>query len=83
MTTKMKKIQEEAKRRFPIGCKFKDPSDTGSRWRVLEEDSCTYEIRHPNRIWADSGNGCLYIDGKWATPFIEESAPTETHYEIY
>ena len=84
MTEEMKKIQEEARRRFPIGCKFKDPSDSKkSKWRILMEDYNTYEIMYSNRIWADSGNGCLYIDGVWATIFNEEPKSTETHYEIY
>lgn len=83
METEMEKILEEAKRRFPIGCKFRDPDDRAGPWRILKSDSCTYEIRDFNRIWADSGNGCLYIDGKWATPFNEEPKLTETHYEIY
>jgi len=84
MTEEMKKIQEEARRRFPIGCKFKDPSDPKKgNWRTLTKDDHTYENRAHNRIFANSGNGCLYIDGVWATIFNEESESTEPQYEIY
>lgn len=79
----MEKIQEEAKRRFPIGCKFRDPDDSGKSWRTLKSDYCTYEIRFGGMIYANSRNGCLYKNGVWATPFNEEPKPTETHYEIY
>ena len=39
----METIQEEAKKRFPIGCKF-IAADT-DKTHTLIEDSCTYEIR--------------------------------------
>ena len=59
----MKEIQEECKRRFPIGCTF---IAVGScMHRILKEDSCTYKIVD-KRIWAHSGAGYLYENGKWA-----------------
>lgn len=60
----MKAIQEEAKRRFPIGCKF-IPVDS-DKTHTLIEDEYTYEI-HGKYIWAHNGYGHLYEDGKWAT----------------
>lgn len=60
----MKEIQEEAKKRFPIGCKF-IPADS-HKTHTLIQDSRTYEIRG-KYIWAHSGHGHLYEDGKWAT----------------
>lgn len=59
----MEEIQEECKRRFPIGCTF---IAVGSCMpRILEEDSCTYKIVN-KQIWAHSGAGYLYENGKWA-----------------
>lgn len=60
----MKAIQEEAKRRFPIGCKF-IPADS-DKTHTLIEDEYTYEI-HGKYIWAHNGYGHLYENGKWAT----------------
>lgn len=74
----MQAIQEEAKRRFPIGCKF-IPADS-DKTHTLIEDECTYEI-HGKYIWAHNGYRHLYENGKWATlvslPEIqkEESIP--------
>ena len=58
----MKEIQEECKKRFPIGCTY---IDTDGDKHVLKEDSYTYEIRL-NKIFAHGGAGCLYKNGKWA-----------------
>ena len=58
----MKEIQEECKKRFPIGCTY---IDTDGDKHVLKEDSYTYEIRL-NMIFAHGGAGCLYKNGKWA-----------------
>ena len=59
----MKEIQEECKKRFPIGCTF---IAVGScMHRILKEDSDTYKIVG-NNIWAHGGAGCLYKNGKWA-----------------
>ena len=60
----MKDIQEEAKKRFPIGCEFIPVSSDNTY--TLIEDSCTYEI-HGKYIWGHDGHGSLYEDGKWAT----------------
>ena len=59
----MKAIQEEAKKRFPIGCSFKNTGGDGPF--TLKKDDVVYEIRGTN-IWAHNGCGCLYKDGKWA-----------------
>ena len=58
----MKEIQEECKKRFPIGCTF---IDTDGDKQVLKEDSVTYQIKL-NMIFAHGGAGCLYKNGKWA-----------------
>lgn len=58
----MQEIQEEAKRRFPIGCKFK--SISGDTF-VLELDQVVYSI-HDTNIYAHDGAGLLYGDSKWA-----------------
>ncbi len=59
----MEEIQEECKRRFPIGCTF---IAVGSCMHIiLKEDSVTYQIKS-NMIWAHDCAGCLYENGKWA-----------------
>ena len=60
----MKDIQEEAKKRFPIGCKF-IPVE-GVTTYTLIEDGCTYEI-NGKHIYAHDMHGFLYKDGRWAT----------------
>jgi len=60
----MKEIQEEAKKRFPIGCKFIPVNGTGTY--TLKEDSYTYTI-HSKQIYAHDCHGTLYNNGKWAT----------------
>lgn len=59
----MKAIQEECKKRFPIGCTFKVD---GSITDTLKQDNTVYVI-YENMIYAHSAAGCLYEDGKWAT----------------
>jgi len=74
----MKDIQEEAKKRFPIGCKF-IPADS-HKTHTLIEDYCTYEI-HGKYIWAHNGHGHLYEDGKWATLVSLPETTKEMFYE--
>jgi hypothetical protein len=62
-TIDMKEIQEECKRRFPIGCKYK--SATGSGAWILFKDDTVYTI-HDNSVYASKNQGCLYSDGKYA-----------------
>ena len=66
----MIEIQEEAKRRFLIGCKFK--CIIGHEY-TLKLDTTVYKI-NGNSIYASDGHGCLYKDGKWAELI---SSPTE------
>lgn len=58
----MKAIQEEAKKRFPIGCSFKN---TNGNIYTLKKDDYVYKI-YGKSIWAHNGSGCFYQDGKWA-----------------
>ena len=71
----MKEIQEECKKRFPIGCTF---TNTKGETDVLRNDSYTYHIIEQT-IWAHSGGGLLYADGKWAELI---SLPEENITEI-
>ena len=59
----MKEIQEECKKRFPIGCTY---INTNGNKYVLKEGFYTYSIVD-KQIWAHSGAGCLYKNGKYAT----------------
>ena len=59
----MEEIQEECKKRFPIGCTFIPVGSSNSK--ILKKDSYTYSIVG-KQIWAHSGAGYLYENGKWA-----------------
>lgn len=54
-------IQEECKKKYPIGCTYED----GFSY-VLELDEYTYGIFCNNMIYAHSGGGCLFNHGTWA-----------------
>jgi hypothetical protein len=78
----MKKIQEEARIKFPIGCKF-IAANNNHCVKTLSSDSYTYSI-NGDRIWADSGNGSLYINGVWATLLDNDGNEIKDNsYEIY
>jgi hypothetical protein len=65
-TIDMKGIQEECKRRFPIGCKYRSAVDSGGRIEcILSKDDIVYTI-HDNSVYGSYGAGCLYSDGKYA-----------------
>ena len=58
----MEEIQEECKKRFPIGCTY---ISTDKITHILKGDSHTYRIIG-QAIWADSGGALLYAEGKYA-----------------
>lgn len=74
----MKDIQEEAKKRFPIGCKF-IPVDGVTTYTLIEDD-CTYKINNKS-IWAHNMHGYLYLEGKWATLVSSPETKKEMFYE--
>lgn len=74
----MKEIQEEAKKRFPIGCKF-IPAYSGNTYTLIE-DSSTYKIYEKN-IFAHYMSGNLYYNGKWATLVSLPETKKEMFYE--
>jgi hypothetical protein len=53
-------IQAECKKRYPIGCTYKDGSH-----QVLRQDEFTYRITDKN-IWAHTQGGLLFSNGKWS-----------------
>ena len=71
----MEEIQEECKKRFPIGCTY---ISTNGETHVLKDDSSTYAIVG-QYIWAHYLAGSLYEVGKWATLV---SLPEENITEI-
>jgi hypothetical protein len=64
----MNVIRAECMKRYPIGCTYIQPE--GGTEIVLRADGVTYRI-FGNMIYAHSGGGCLYSDGKWATLISE------------
>lgn len=84
----MKKIQEEAKKRFPIGCYYKPVRRGGGFGEKikLRADSYVYKIVQ-DTIYAHDCAGCLYLDGVWAELCDENGKTigisTEPQYEIY
>lgn len=67
-------IQEECKRRFPIGCRFKN---TAGDIYILSKDNYTYQVCNERNVWAGHNQGCLYQDGIYAEvislPKVEEN----------
>jgi hypothetical protein len=71
----MEEIQEECKKRFPIGCTY--ISINGMTY-VLKDGSDTYRI-FGNSIWAHIRGGFLFQNGKWAELI---SLPEESITEV-
>jgi len=60
----IKAIQEECKKRFPIGSRIRSTVGIES---IIIDDDYLYRIIGDNQIWANSGKGCLYLKGVYAT----------------
>ena len=60
----IKQIQEECKRRFPIGCKYISANSIKKQY-ILIQDETVYEI-NDSYIYASDNQGCLYYEGKYA-----------------
>jgi hypothetical protein len=67
----MLQIQEECKRRFPIGCSF-IPIDNLYSYTLLENHA-TYKI-DGNTIYAHYGAGLLYENGVYAQRILEDAS---------
>lgn len=66
--------QQECKRRFPIGCTFKQ---NGSATKItLRKDDFTYSI-NGNKIYAHGGGGLLYNNGIYAIAIPEEDCDNQ------
>lgn len=78
----MEEIQEECKRKFPIGCTFVNTNKDGGK-QILVEDEYVYKIVNKN-IWAGANQGCLYSNGVYAElillPKIKEEIPEYVEY---
>jgi hypothetical protein len=67
-------IQKECKKRFPIGCTYKQ---IGSATKItLRKDEYTYTI-HGDRIYAHAGGGLLYNNGIYAITIPEEDCDNQ------
>lgn len=60
----IKQIQEECKKRFPIGCKFRCASTDNKN--TLKQTNSTYNILGTDAIDAGILQGFLYYEGKYA-----------------
>lgn len=67
--------QQECKRRFPIGCVYKENSKDTAR-ATLRSDESTYTI-HGNRIYAHNGGGLLYKNGIYSIAIPEENCDNQ------
>lgn len=54
-----------AKKKYPIGIKYESVSSVRTKHRLVS-DSITYSFIENSKIYGGSGQGCLYLDGKWA-----------------
>lgn len=71
----MKAVQDECKKRYPIGCRFRIYSA-----HTLIKDSVVYSICG-NQIYAHQMAGSLFNNGKWAELIsLTESSHTMEHY---
>ena len=61
----MEEIQEECKRRFPIGCTFKNPCNN-QNYTIEENDRNTYKIIENQYIDGGESKGYLYYKDKYA-----------------
>lgn len=61
----IQEIQEECKRRFPIGCTFKNPCNN-QNYTIEENDIDTYKIIENQYIDGGESKGYLYYKGKYA-----------------
>jgi hypothetical protein len=75
----IEEIQEECKRRFPLGCTF---INTEGIEHVLKNDETVYQIALKTMIFASSKLGCLYDNGKYAELVSENKVNTETNFKI-
>lgn len=69
----IEEIQEECKKRFPIGCEYK--SANGHNIFILQNNSDTYRIVDFDKIYAHSGGELLYFDGEFAKLIKKNKQP--------
>jgi hypothetical protein len=69
----MREIQAEAKRRYPIGCEYKNIGTTN--FKKLVQDNVVYRI-NDKQIYAHDGGGLLYDNGYWAEVAVSEYKQT-------
>ena len=76
---KMQEIQEECKKRFPIGCEY---SRRGfKKQNKLELDASTYKISG-DTIYAHCGGGYLYSDGNYSEVMYPEAKPPFSGHDV-
>lgn len=81
----MSLIQQEAKRRYPIGTKIIPLRDDGAHGykTIRKQDTSLYKINR-EYIWANDGDGSLFSKDKWAETIDEYAKiPVESYSTEY
>ena len=69
----------EAKRRYPVGTKYKNASDDSSNIFVLSSDDWSDSLLD-DVVFAEYGKGCLYYKGDWAEIISEPTVEEHPRY---
>ena len=67
-------LLEEAKRRYPVGTKYKSVIPNDREYTVDEQ---SFSLRNANHVWGEANKGSLYDNGKWAEIISTPEVSTE------
>jgi hypothetical protein len=67
-----------AELKYPIGTKYK--CATGGDYVYTVRDKQSFSLHNPTTVYGNSGQGCLYKDGKWAQ--IVESVKPDFKFKV-
>jgi hypothetical protein len=67
-----------AELKYPVGTKYK--CATGGDYVYTVRDKQSFSLHNPTTVYGNSGEGCLYKDGKWAQ--IVESVKPDFKFKV-
>jgi hypothetical protein len=67
-----------AELKYPVGTKYK--CATGGEYVYTVRDKQSFSLHDPTTVYGNSGQGCLYKDGKWAQ--IVESVKPDFKFKV-